>query len=125
MNQVFLTGHLGKDPDVKNLPSGTRVANTSIAVTERWRDRASGQPKQKTNWIDLGFFGKGADLAERLLRKGSKVAIIGKLTQNSWQTQQGQKRSRVQVDVREFELLTPKGQSGSRNRCPFNPSQVD
>jgi single-strand DNA-binding protein len=84
VNKVTLIGHLGGDPDSRSTPSGASVTNISIATTEAWRDRESGEQKERTEWHRVVFFGKLAEIAAEYLRKGSQVYIEGRLHTNKF-----------------------------------------
>ena len=96
VNKVILVGNLGKDPEVRRMPSGDAVVSFSLATTESWRDKTSGERKDKTEWHDVVIFNENlAKVAESYLRKGSKVYIEGQLQTREWDDQQsGQKRRR-------------------------------
>lgn len=102
VNKVILVGNLGDDPDVKYLPSGGAVANITIATSESWRDKATGEQKEKTEWHKVALFGKLAEVAGEYLRKGSQVYIEGQLQTRKWQDQNGQDRYTTEVVVQGF-----------------------
>ena len=102
VNKVVLIGSLGNDPEVKYLPSGGAVANISIATSESWRDKATGEQKEKTEWHRIAIFGKLAEIAGEYLRKGSQVYIEGQLQTRKWQDQSGQDRYTTEVVVQGF-----------------------
>lgn len=99
LNQVQLIGNLGNDPEVRYMPSGGAVANLSIATTEKWKDKATGEPKEQTEWHRVVIFGKLAEIAGEYLRKGSKVFIEGGLRTRKWTDQQGVERYTTEVNV--------------------------
>ncbi|WP_421879033.1 single-stranded DNA-binding protein [Pacificispira sp.] len=101
LNKVILVGNLGQDPDVRSLQSGDKVANLSVATNERWRDR-EGNNQERTEWHRVVIFGKTAEVAERFLKRGSKVLIEGQLQTRKWQGQDGQDRYTTEVVVRPF-----------------------
>ncbi len=119
MNSVFLIGNLGADPEVKYLPSGTQVTNFSLAVTDVWKDRQTGEKREKTNWISIEAFGRTAEICSKYLKKGSKIAIRGTLSYQEWNDQStGEKRSILRVKAMEMEMLqTP------RTRETTSPNQ--
>ena len=102
VNKVILIGSLGNDPEVKYLPSGGAVANISIATSESWRDKATGEQKEKTEWHRIAIFGKLAEITGEYLRKGSQVYIEGQLQTRKWQDQSGQDRYTTEVVVQGF-----------------------
>lgn len=103
INKVILVGNLGQDPRVSNTQSGAKVVSFSVATTESWRDRASGERKDRTEWHRVVIFSTGlADTAERYLRKGSKVYLEGQLQTREWDDQNGQKRYTTEVVLQNF-----------------------
>jgi len=99
VNKVILIGNLGNDPDVRFTPGGSAIANLSLATSESWKDRNTGQQQEKTEWHRVVIFGKLAEIAQQYLRKGSKVYIEGKLQTRKWQGQDGQDRYTTEVVV--------------------------
>lgn len=98
LNRVMLIGSLGRDPEVRNTNSGTKIVNLSVATSETWKDRTSGERREATEWHRVVIFAEGiADIAERYLRKGSKVYIEGALQTRKWQDQSGQDRYSTEV----------------------------
>lgn len=103
VNKVILVGNLGADPEVRNLPSGGKVVNLSIATSESWRDRNSGERREKTEWHRVVIFSEGlAKVAEQYLRKGSKVYLEGQLQTRKWQDQSGADRYSTEVVLQGF-----------------------
>ncbi|MDP0588785.1 MAG: single-stranded DNA-binding protein [Candidatus Endonucleobacter bathymodioli] len=102
VNKVILIGNLGNDPEVRYTPSGSAVANLSIATSESWKDRNTGQAQEKTEWHRVVIFGKLAEITQQYLRKGSKVYLEGKLQTRKWQDQQGQDRYSTEVVIDGF-----------------------
>lgn len=101
VNKVILIGNLGADPDVRTFDSGDKVANLSIATSERWKDKNTGERKEKTEWHRVSVFGALANVCEKYLKKGSKVYIEGKIETRTWE-QDGQKKYSTEVIVRGF-----------------------
>ena len=98
INKVILVGNLGQDPRVSNTQSGTKVVNFSLATTDSWRDKATGERKDRTEWHRVVIFSAGlAETAERYLRKGSKVYLEGSLQTREWDDQNGQNRYTTEV----------------------------
>jgi single-strand DNA-binding protein len=97
VNKVILIGNLGRDPEVRTTQSGTKVANLSLATSENWKDKNSGERKEKTEWHRVVIFGNLADIAEKYLRKGSKVYISGQLQTRKWTDQSGQEKYTTEV----------------------------
>lgn len=103
VNKVILVGNLGNDPEVRNLPSGGKVVNLSIATSESWKDRNTGERREKTEWHRVVIFSEGlARVAESYLRKGSKVYIEGQLQTRKWQDQSGQDKYSTEVVLQGF-----------------------
>ncbi len=104
LNKVILIGHLGKDPETRRMQSGDAVVNFSLATTESWRDKATGERKDKTEWHDVVIFNENlGKVAENYLKKGSKVYIEGQLQTREWDDQQtGQKRRRTEIVLQKF-----------------------
>ncbi|ELQ9312295.1 single-stranded DNA-binding protein [Erwinia tracheiphila] len=99
INKVILIGHLGQDPEVRYMPNGGAVATLSLATSETWRDKQSGEQKEKTEWHRVVLFGKLAEIAGEYLRKGSQVYIEGALRTRKWADQSGQDRYTTEVVV--------------------------
>ena len=99
VNKVILIGNLGSDPETRYTPNGSAVCNLTVATSERWKDKQTGQPQEKTEWHRVVVFGKLAEIASQYLAKGSKVYIEGKLQTRKWQDQQGQDRYTTEVVV--------------------------
>lgn len=103
VNKVILVGTLGQDPDVKYAANGNVIANLSLATSDEWTDKATGQKQQKTEWHRISMFGKLAEIAGQYLKKGSQVYIEGKLQTRKWQDQNGQDRYSTEVVVSGYE----------------------
>ena len=103
VNKVILVGNLGRDPEVRSFPNGGKVANLRIATSENWRDRNTGERREKTEWHSVAIFSEGlVKVAEQYLRKGSKVYIEGALETRKWQDQSGQDRYTTEIVLRNF-----------------------
>jgi single-strand DNA-binding protein len=118
VNKVILIGNLGKDPEVRRLNSGEPVVNLRIATSESWKDKASGERKEKTEWHSVVIFNENlARVAEQYLKKGSKVYIEGQLQTRKWQDQQGAEKYTTEIVLQryrgELTLLDGRGGSGS------------
>jgi len=99
VNKVILVGNLGKDPDVRYTPDGKAITNITLATSETWKDKNTGQKQEKTEWHRIVFFGGLANIAGEYLKKGSKVYIEGKLQTRKWQDQSGQDRWTTEIVV--------------------------
>ena len=102
VNKVIVLGNLGQDPEVRFMPSGGAVANLTVATSESWKDKQTGEQKEKTEWHKVAIFGKLAEIAGEYLKKGSKVYLEGSLQTRKWQNQQGQDQYTTEVVVQGF-----------------------
>ena len=117
VNKVILVGNLGRDPEVRSFPNGGKVVNLRIATSERWRDKQTGENKERTEWHSVAIFNETLGrVAEQYLRKGSKVYLEGQLETRKWQDQSGQERYSTEVVLRQFRgelaLLDGRGEGG-------------
>ena len=110
MNKAILIGRLGKDPDVRNLQDGTTVANLSLATSERWKDKNTGERKEKTEWHRITLWKGLADVAQKYLNKGDQIMVEGKIETRKWQDQNGQDRYTTEIRGERMEML------GSRDK---------
>jgi single-strand DNA-binding protein len=116
VNKVILVGNLGRDPEVRSTQDGTKVANLSLATSENWKDKNSGERREKTEWHRVAIFNERlVDVAEKYLKKGSKVYIEGQLQTRKWTDQSGQERYTTEVVLQRFrgELTMLDGRGGS------------
>jgi single-strand DNA-binding protein len=112
INKVILIGHLGQDPEVRALPSGSSIANLRIATTESWKDKQSGEFKEQTEWHTVVLFGRTAEVAAEYLKKGSQVYIEGRLRTRKWQDKTGNDRYSTEVVGNDMQMLGGRGQGG-------------
>ena len=105
VNKVILVGNLGKDPETRYAPSGDAICNITVATTDTWRDKASGEKREATEWHRVAFFGKLAEIAGQYLRKGSQVYIEGSLRTRRWQDKDGQDRYTTEIRADEMKML--------------------
>jgi single-strand DNA-binding protein len=112
INKVILIGNIGSDPEVKYTPSGVAVANFSLATSESWTDKASGQRQERTEWHRLVLWRKLAEIAGQYLKKGSKIYVEGKLQTRSWDDASGQKRYMTEIVVDDMQMLDGRGEAG-------------
>ena len=106
VNKVILVGNLGRDPEMRSFPSGDQVANVTLATTDKWKDKASGEPREHTEWHRLVFNGRLAEIAGQYLRKGSQIYVEGSIRTRKWQDQQtGQDRYSTEVRVDQMQML--------------------
>ena len=120
INKVILVGNLGQDPEVNFMPSGEAVANISVATSESWKDKQTGEQKEKTEWHRVSMFGKLAEIAGEYLTKGSKVYIEGKLQTRKWTNQQGQDQYTTEIVLQGFNgvMQMLDGKSGGQAQSP-------
>jgi len=128
INKVILVGNLGQDPEVRYLPNGGAVTNISIATSETWKDKQTGEQKDRTEWHRVVIFGKLAEIAGEYLKKGSQVYIEGQLQTRKWQDQSGQDKYTTEVVVNIGGTLQILGSAQDRpnstsNQQPNNTSQ--
>lgn len=119
LNQVQLIGHLGADPEIRTFQSGDKVANLRLATSEKWKDKSTGETKEKTEWHSVAVFGDGlVGIVERFTRKGSKIYLQGQLQTRKWQDQSGNDRYTTEVVLRPFAgsiILLDGPQGGQRD----------
>ncbi|EBH1934548.1 single-stranded DNA-binding protein [Salmonella enterica] len=116
LNKVQLIGHLGQDPEVRYLPNGTAVTMLSLATSDTWKDKQTGEPKERTEWHRVVLYGKLAEVAGEYLRKGSQVYIEGELRTRKWTDQNGQERYTTEVVVSmqgTMQMLGGRGNGGN------------
>ena len=113
VNKVIIVGNLGADPDTKSMPSGNMVANFSVATSESWNDRDTGERQEKTEWHRVVFFGRLAEIADQYLRKGSQVYVEGKLQTRKWEDRDGNERWTTEIVGNQLEMLGDRMSSGS------------
>lgn len=125
VNKVILVGNLGKDPETRYAPSGDQITNITVATTDKWKDKATGEQRDATEWHRVVFFGKLAEIAGQYLKKGSQVYIEGRLKTRKWQGQDGQDRYTTEINADSLQMLGKKEGSddpGRDNRQP-KPAQ--
>ena len=128
VNKVILVGNLGRDPEARTFQNGGKVVNLRIATSETWRDRASGERKERTEWHSVAIFNENlAKIAEQYLRKGSKVYLEGQLETRKWQDQSGQERYTTEIVLRQFRgeltLLDGRGEGGGGSGGDYEPDR--
>ena len=109
INKVILVGNCGQDPDTKFTASGSAITNISIATSETWKDKQTGENQERTEWHRVVFFNRLAEIAGEYLRKGSKVYVEGKLQTRKWQDQNGQDRYSTEIVANEMQMLDSRG----------------
>jgi single-strand DNA-binding protein len=130
VNKVILVGNLGKDPEVRYMPSGGAVTNVTIATSEQWKDKDSGQKQERTEWHNVVFYNRLAEVAGEYLRKGSQVYVEGSLRTEKWQDKNGQDRYTTKIIASEMQMLGGRGggdsqHGGEPSRPQQRPSRTD
>ncbi len=116
VNKVVLIGNVGKDPDIKATNNGSTIANISVATSESWKDKSTGQQQERTEWHRVVFFGRLAEIVRDYLKQGSKVYIEGSIRTRKWQDQSGQDRYTTEIVASEMQMLD------SRENVEISPS---
>lgn len=117
VNKVILVGNLGKDPETRYMPSGGAVTNITVATSETWKDKNTGEKKEQTEWHRVTFFNRLAEIAAEYLKKGSKVYIEGSLQTRKWQDKSGQDRYTTDIKASTMQMLDSRG-GGSADFSP-------
>ena len=117
INKVMLIGNLGRDPETRHAQNGNAVTRFSIATSESWKDRTSGEQQERTEWHNVVCFARLAEIAGEYLRKGSKVYIEGSLRTSSWEAN-GEKKYRTEINARELQMLDSRGSMGGGDMAP-------
>ncbi len=118
VNKVILIGNLGADPDTRYMPSGSAVTNARIATTESWKDRETGDQQERTEWHNLVFFGRVAEVAGEYLRKGSQIYVEGRLRTRKWQDREGKDRWTTEINVDQMQMLGGRSGAGAPASAP-------
>ena len=123
VNKVILVGNLGRDPEVRYSPSGAAIANVTIATSEGWKDKQTGEMQERTEWHRVVFFSRLAEIAGEYLRKGSQIYIEGRLQTRKWQDKEGQDRYTTEVVANELQMLGSRG--GGSGQMQDSSNQFD
>ena len=127
VNKVILVGNLGKDPEVRYAPSGDAICNITLATSETWKDKQSGEKREATEWHRVVFFGKLAEIAGKYLKKGSSVYVEGSLKTRKWQDKDGSDRYTTEIKADEMKMLGSRGdsagQGGGQQQAPQQRQQ--
>ena len=115
INKVILIGNLGNEPEVKTFTNGDKITTVSIATSERWTDKNTGEKKEQTEWHRVVFSNRLADVAEQYLHKGSKVYIEGKIKTRKWQDQNGQERYSTEIRADNMQMLDSRNDGNQQN----------
>lgn len=112
VNKVILVGNLGKDPEVRYMPSGGAVANVTLATSEQWKDKQSGEQKERTEWHNVVFYQRLAEIVGEYLKKGSQIYVEGSLRTRKWQDKSGNDRYTTEIVASDMQMLGGRGGSG-------------
>lgn len=124
INKVILVGNLGKDPEVRYSPSGQAVANATLATSESWKDKTSGEKQERTEWHRVVFFGRLAEIAGEYLKKGAQIYVEGRLQTRKWQDKEGHDRYTTEIVAAEMQMLGSRSGAGVPNdNAAFNQDQ--
>ncbi len=115
INKVILVGNCGKDPETRYMPSGGAVTNISIATSEGWKDKQTGETKERTEWHNVVFFNRLAEIAGEYLKKGSQIYVEGSLRTRKWQDKEGKDRYTTEIVANEMQMLGSRSGGGSNN----------
>ena len=121
INKVILVGNVGNDPEVRYMPNGNAVANISVATSDSWKDKNTGEQQERTEWHRVVFFNRLAEIVEQYVRKGSKLYVEGRLQTRSWE-QDGVKRYSTEIVANEMQMLDSRG--GQQNDANFGQQQA-
>ena len=124
VNKVILVGNLGADPETRYLPNGDAVANVRLATTESWKDKASGEKREITEWHRVVFYRKLAEIVTQYLKKGSAVYVEGRIRTRKWQDKEGQERYTTEIEANEMQMLggRPGGAASSGGEAEYGGS---
>jgi single-strand DNA-binding protein len=135
VNKVILIGNLGKDPETRSTPTGTAVANCTLATTESRKDKQTGEQKEFTEWHNLVFWGRLAEIAGQYLKKGSQVYVEGSIRTRKWQDKEGKDRYTTEIVVNEMQMLGgrpgggsasyDRGETGGKSGAPAAPAMAE
>ena len=123
LNKVIIIGHLGRDPESRYMPSGEQVTSIAVATTDRWRDKATGDMKEQTEWHRISFFGKLAEIAGQYLKKGSQVYIEGRIRTNKYTDRDGVERYQTQIIADTMQMLGSKQDGSAQPAGTKQPAQ--
>ena len=118
INKVILVGNLGKDPETRYMPNGKAVTNFSIATSESWKDKQTGEQREQTEWHNIVMYDRLAEVAAEYLKKGSQVYVEGKLRTRKWQDKEGRDRYTTEIQANEMQMLGGKSDTARREQSP-------
>lgn len=125
VNKVILVGNLGRDPEIRYAPSGDAICNVSIATTDTWKDKQTGEKKEATEWHRVVFFGKLAEIVGQYLKKGRAIYVEGQLRTRKWQDQNGQDRYTTEIRATEMQMLGGRDSGGGGGDAPMDDGGYD
>ncbi len=125
VNKVIVVGNLGADPETRYLPSGEAVTNIRVATTDKWKDKASGEMKEATEWHRIAFFGRLAEIAGEYLKKGSQVYVEGSLRTRKWQDKEGHDRYSTDIRADVMQMLGSRAGSGEPRGAASGADQAE
>ncbi|MHB8744249.1 MAG: single-stranded DNA-binding protein [Sulfuricaulis sp.] len=125
INKVILVGNCGKDAEVKYMPSGTCVANVTVATSESWKDKQTGDKQERTEWHNVVFYARLAEIVGEHLRKGSQVYIEGSLRTRKWQDKEGHDRYTTEIICSEMQMLSSRPSSGGRDSGDYGHNEYE
>lgn len=120
VNKVILVGNLGRDPEVRYMPSGDAIANISVATTDNWKDK-NGEKQERTEWHRVAFFGKLAEIVGEYLKKGSQVYVEGRLQTRKWTDKEGHDKYTTEIVADRMQMLGSRGGSGAPSQSEESP----
>lgn len=118
LNLAQIIGRTGKDPEVRYLPSGEAVTNVSIATSEKWKDKATGEQREDTQWHRVSFFGKLAEIVGQYVKKGDLIYVSGKIVNRTYTDKNGVEKNSTEIRAAEMRMLGSKGDGGERQAAP-------
>jgi single-strand DNA-binding protein len=119
VNKVILVGNLGKDPEVRYMPNGGAVANVTVATSEQWKDKQTGEQKERTEWHNVVFYQRLAEIVGEYLKKGSQIYVEGSLRTRKWQDKSGNDRYTTEIIASEMQMLGGRGGGGGGGSASF------
>ncbi len=124
VNKIILIGNIGNDPEVRYTPNGNAVTNVSLATSEAWKDKQTGEQQERTEWHRVVFFNRLGEIAGEYLRKGSKIFVEGSLRTRKWQDKSGQDRYTTEIIANEMQMLDSKGANAGQEHQSHSKSNV-
>jgi len=126
VNKAIIVGHLGQDPEIRYTSSGEAAANISVATSEQWKDKSTGEQKEQTEWHRISFFGKAAEVVCQYMRKGSQIYVEGKIRSKKYTDKNNIERTAFEIIAESFKMLGSKSESGSGKQSkPAAKPQLD